>query len=46
MLSGIALLAIGFYVGRIAHKAQSVEIAQDAAKVGAIEKDPSLAHKI
>lgn len=46
LLTGIALLAIGFVLGRIAHKAHSVEIAQDAAKVVAIQKDPAVAHKV
>ena len=32
--------------GRIAHRAHSVEIAQDEAKVGAIDKDPAVAHKV
>ena len=46
LLTGLALLAIGFVLGRIAHKAQSMEIAQDAAKVRAVDRDPSLAQKI
>jgi len=46
LMTGIALLANGFGVGRLAHRAQSAEIAQETAKAHAVEKDPSLAHKI
>jgi len=46
LLTGIALLVIGFGVGRIAHRAQDAEIAQESAKAVAIDKDPSLAHKV
>ena len=46
LMTGLALLAIGFVLGRMAHKAHSVEIAQDAAKVAAINKEPAIAHKI
>jgi hypothetical protein len=46
LMTGIALLAIGFGLGKLAHKAQSVEIAQEAAKAHAVEKDPSIADKI
>ena len=46
LMTGIALLVIGFVLGRMAHRVQNVEIAQDAAKARAIDKDPSLAHKI
>ncbi len=46
LLSGIGMLIVGFVLGRIAHKAHSVEIAQDEAKIGAIDKDPAIAHKV
>jgi uncharacterized membrane protein len=46
LMTGLALLSIGIVLGRIAHRAHSVEIAQDEAKIGAIEKDPAIAHKV
>jgi hypothetical protein len=33
-------------LGRIAHRASSVEIAQDEAKINAIDKDPAMAQKV
>ena len=46
LLSGLGSMTIGFVLGRIAHRAHSVEIAQDEAKIGAIDKDPAIAHKV
>ena len=46
LLTGLALLAIGFAIGRVAHRAQSAEIAQDEAKVDAISRDPKVAQRI
>ena len=46
LLTGLALLAIGFAIGRVAHRAQSAEIAQDEAKLDAIGRDPKLAQRI
>ena len=45
LLSGIGAMIIGLGLGRIAHRAHSVEIAQGEAKIGAIDKDPVVAHK-
>ena len=46
LLTGIGALVVGLVLGWIAHRAHSVEIAQDEAKIGAIDKDPAIAHKI
>jgi len=46
LMTGIALLAIGFFVGSMARRAHEVAIAQEAAKVGAIDKNPSVAQKV
>ena len=46
LLSGIGMLIIGLVLGRIAHRAHSVEIAQDEAKANAIDRDPAIAQKI
>ncbi len=45
-MTGIALLIVGLVLGRIAHRAHSVEIAQDEAKIGAIDKNPAIAQKV
>ncbi len=46
LLTGIALLAIGFLVGSMARKAQEAEIAKEAAKAGAIDRNPGMAQKV
>jgi len=46
LLTGISLLVIGGLVGRMAHKVHNAEVAQEAAKAGAIAKDPTIAHKV
>jgi F0F1-type ATP synthase membrane subunit c/vacuolar-type H+-ATPase subunit K len=46
LMTGIGALIVGLVLGRIAHRASSVEIAQDEAKIGAIVKEPAIAHKV
>jgi hypothetical protein len=46
LLSGIGMLIVGLVLGWIAHRAHSVGIAQDEAKVEAIHQDPTIAHKV
>lgn len=46
LLTGIALLLIGFFVGSMSRKAHEVEIAKEAAKAGAIERNPAVASKV
>jgi len=46
LLTGIALLVIGFVVGHMAHKVHAAQAAQEEAKADAIEKNPAMAHKI
>lgn len=45
LLTGIALLVIGFGIGQISRKAQAgeIEAQQQAAKATAIQNDPALA---
>jgi hypothetical protein len=46
LLTGLGALVVGLVLGRIALRAHSVVIAQDEAKINAIEKDPAIAHKV
>ena len=46
LLTGISLLMIGFFVGSMSRKAHEVEIAKEAAKVVAIDRNPSVANKV
>ncbi len=46
VLLGVGAMVIGVVLGWIAYRAHSVEIAQGEAKIGAIEKDTAVAHKV